>query len=793
MTSWRLPWLDRMNLGILVAVAVLVMLTTLQFASVSRLVESSQETSHSYKVLAGAEQVLAELRAAESRERGYVVSGDAEFLAQFDQAAARIQPDLDRLRALAGDDAQVRRRVAALEPLIEQRVAGLRQVVALRRSGGEQATIDQIHSSRGFELSGRIEAFVADLQADVLKLAEERESALLRGAKQTLAAFGVGLAVAMLLLLMTVRGWRRDLVRRVDAARMAHETERLTMIIAAQSAIAAEFRRERVARLVIEQARQVTGFSGAMVDLVAGEDDPWPQGFGALPADSSGAEPAAATLDDDDRVVPAVLTPGAHLPLDLFRSLGARSLAVAPLVRLGRRLGELRVFSARPVAWTVESLGDLQLLAGFAAAAFSHAAELEAKEAALNELRRSKDAADGASRAKSEFLASMSHELRTPLNSIIGFSEILRDQRFGPLNLRQVRYIENVLTSGRHLLQLVNDVLDLSKVESGRMELHPTPIELRETLHEAVSIVQALAQSKHIEIDLSLPDLRPTLIADQGKLKQMLYNLLSNAVKFTPAGGVVHVEAQAMKEPELAARAPHGVLMITVADNGIGISERDQVRIFETFEQVDSPLARAQPGTGLGLALTRKLVELHGGRIWVDSDGPGKGSAFRFTLPLAAAAAAEEMLRELAAAPVLEDTGGVWRRDRHPAAPPVTVLVVDDEPHARELIRLCLRPAGYTVVEAVDGEQAVTMAQALQPQLITLDVLLPKRDGWQVLADLRADAATRDIPVVMVTITEDRVLAQHFGAQAFLVKPLDRELLVGLAHELTGRAIGSHA
>jgi signal transduction histidine kinase/CheY-like chemotaxis protein len=440
---------------------------------------------------------------------------------------------------------------------------------------------------------------------------------------------------------------------------------------------------------------------------------------------------------------------------------------------------------------------EAQRLAALVAAHdLNHAAVLEAKEAALRALLGAKEAADAASRAKSEFLASMSHELRTPLNSIIGFSEMLRDQRFGPLNPRQVRHVDNVLASGRDLLQLVNDVLDMAKVESGRMQLRPASIDLGATLDEAVAIMRPLADAKHVEIEVSLPQRRPALTADPGRLRQVLYNLLSNAVKFTPPGGQVRVEAQRLEEP--AASTGHGQasVLVSVADTGIGIQERDQLRIFEAFEQAESTLSRINSGTGLGLPLTRKLLELHGGRIWVESGGPGKGSCFRFTLPLAVeapwqpagaagggAASGTPGQASEGVAQRQEGQGDEARRGRE--APPL-VLVADHEPHAREIIGLCLRPAGYEVVEAVDGEQALALARAMRPQAITLDARMSGKEGRQVLAELRALPETRDIPVIVVSFTEDQALAESLGAQAFLVKPLDRELLVAMVGELTG-------
>ena len=623
----------------------------------------------------------------------------------------------------------------------------------------------------------------------------------------------LGAAVLVVALLIpAVRVSRRDMARRVRAERMAEEAQRLAAIMTAQDLIAADSQRERLVELVEEQARRLTGAAGAEVALVGFDRDPAPSGAAAAAGESCGAEtpetsetpetpetreigaPEAAGEPVAGVLVGRGLVAGGNgaLPAALFQRLGARSLASVPLVCLGRRVGDLRVFSPLPVPFSNAAVADLRLLAGFVAAALSLSMELEAKEAALRELRLAMEAADAANRTKSDFLAAMSHELRTPLNSIIGFSEILADQRFGPLNSRQARYVDHVANSGHHLLQLVNGVLDLAKVESGRMDLDVERVDLRETLLEAVAVVQTLAQAKQVAIEVSLPERPRPLSADPSKIKQVLFNLLSNAIKFSPQKGLVTVEAQSLHGPDAAAfGGAHGVLMVSIGDNGIGVAQRDLERIFDAFEQVDSPAAGADRGTGLGLALARKLIELHGGRIWAESDGLGRGSCFRFTLPLSAGALAEPpaaAAAEAVAGSRLEEARAASRRRRDAQvrddAP--QVLVVDADPHAREILRLCLHNAGYDVVEAVDGERAVEAARRRQPRAITLDFLLPGRDGREVLAELRADPATRGIPVIVVTVTEERALALRLGAQAFMNKPVDRELLVALVSEVTG-------
>ncbi len=396
-----------------------------------------------------------------------------------------------------------------------------------------------------------------------------------------------------------------------------------------------------------------------------------------------------------------------------------------------------------------------------------------------------KDAAESANKAKSEFLANMSHELRTPLNAIIGFSELLSDKAFGDLNPKQDKYVTNILTSGRHLLQLINDILDLSKVEAGRMELQTSPFDPAQAVRDILTIVKTLANKKNITVVLQGDADIPFINADQKKFKQILYNLLSNAIKFTPASGTVTVGLVIVADV-VDQDAPTGrMLRVSVSDTGIGLKPEDQKRIFRAFEQVDSSYARQQQGTGLGLALTQSLVELHGGRIWVESAGEGKGSTFLFLIPVGVpvpASAAEGSSRDAhaaAAAAVTPEPPGMK------AGKPL-VLVVEDDRQASELLRHHLTAAGYDVAQAFDGQQAVQLARSLRPTAITLDVVLPQKDGLRVLAELKSAPETREIPTIIVSMTDDRQIGIALGAADYLIKPVDRERLLHALQHATG-------
>jgi PAS domain S-box-containing protein len=371
------------------------------------------------------------------------------------------------------------------------------------------------------------------------------------------------------------------------------------------------------------------------------------------------------------------------------------------------------------------------------------------------------DEAERANRAKSQFLANMSHELRTPLNAILGFSELLSDDttdRFDDATRR--RFLDQIHSSGQHLLQLINDILDLSKVEAGQMELQLEPVELGNLIAEVQATIEPLAQTKSLTLNTeSVSELR--LIADSAKVKQMLLNLVSNAVKFTPRGG--HIE--------IRTRSTESWVEIAVSDSGVGIAEQDLGRLFKEFQQLDAGVGQRQTGTGLGLALTRRFAEMHGGQVSVASE-LGKGSTFTLRLPLEATTAR-------ASAPVAPtQTVAI-----DPSRP--LVLVVDDNPQAAEILARHLDAGGFRVELARTGPEALQMARDLKPVAITLDILLPELDGWEVLNRLKADEATQNIPVVVVSVVDNSALGRALGAYDYFVKPVDGKALLSRLGQYT--------
>jgi signal transduction histidine kinase/CheY-like chemotaxis protein len=444
---------------------------------------------------------------------------------------------------------------------------------------------------------------------------------------------------------------------------------------------------------------------------------------------------------------------------------GIHAVLAVPLLREDKVVGGL-VIRRRTVggfAPTIPAL--LQTFADQAVLAIEHARLFQELAARGEEARRARDEAEEASRTKSSFLANMSHELRTPLNAIIGLTELLCDNaaRFG--TEKALEPLRRVLRAGRHLLNLINDILDLSKIEAGKMDLTLEMVAIQPIVEEVLGTARPLAEQNNNALELDCPEEIGAVHADNMRLRQILLNLLSNACKFTKGGTVrLHVG--------LAEEAGQHWVDFAVSDTGIGMTEDQLGRLFQEFTQADASTTRQFGGTGLGLAISRRLCRLMGGDITVTS-APGEGSTFTVRLPAQAAAPMP-----------LAETGPAEAGAEASQGSRGTVLVIDDDATARELIATHLAGEGFAVETAAGGVDGLKKARALRPAAITLDVLLPDVDGWTVLAAMKGDPALADIPVVIVTIIDEQRRGIALGAAGYLTKPIDRERLIEIVSRL---------
>jgi PAS domain S-box-containing protein len=375
--------------------------------------------------------------------------------------------------------------------------------------------------------------------------------------------------------------------------------------------------------------------------------------------------------------------------------------------------------------------------------------DMTQSELAREAMSQAKEAAEQSNRFKDQFLSTMSHELRTPLNAVLGFSDLLNDECYGALNDRQHRYVNHIQTGGKHLLRLINDILDLSRIEAGRLELAIENVAVNTCMSEARDCLRPLSDKKSQTV-LVKPSANLSVRADATRLKQILMNLLGNAVKFTPDGGKIEVAAHQIGD----------VVRMEVRDTGPGIPLEEQQRIFKAFQRLQQ--SKTTEGTGLGLAITKRLVELQGGNLGIDSQ-PGKGSCFYFTLPFVPTFIPKEVRpREL----------------NSPAGESPRILVVENDSVAAHLIQSHLNSAGYDAILCADPQRALELAAEMQPSAITLDVIMKPVGGWEILTNLKSDPRTSMIPIIIVSIVDQPGTGALLGADEYIVKPIDKRTLL---------------
>jgi GAF domain-containing protein/DNA-binding response OmpR family regulator len=467
----------------------------------------------------------------------------------------------------------------------------------------------------------------------------------------------------------------------------------------------------------------------------------------------------AAAMGRQEPIQVADLRDEAQNPINtIILRAGFRARLTAPLVRGRDIVGMLVVRRRTPGAFPQNTVDLMKTFAAQSVLAIQNAR-------LFHEIEDKRQELEVAGRHKSQFLANMSHELRTPLNAIIGYSEILQEEAADLGQESFVPDLKKVEGAGRHLLGLINDILDLSKVEAGRMDIFLEDVDVVPLLDEVRALIVPMAEKNGNALELRLADDLGTIRTDRTKLKQSLLNILSNGSKFTENGRLTLVAERYETERPM--------VRFAISDTGIGMTEDQLGRLFQAFSQADASTTKKYGGTGLGLAISRQFCQLLGGDITVKSQ-PGEGSTFTITLPARSDAAAQ--IKPADAPHIAAD-----------ANDGSTVLIVDDDPAARELLVASLKGAGYRFVHAASGAEALNLARTIRPDAITLDVMMPKPDGWDVLSALKADPDLCEIPVIIVTMVPDRGIGLSLGAVDVLTKPVDRARLTALIHRLVRR------
>ncbi|MBL0726931.1 response regulator [Piscinibacter sp. HJYY11] len=795
-------------LAMLVAAAVLTALAYFAWDFARQTVDAARYVAHTHEVKAVIRDLESSLYRAEAGQRAYLTTRITAYRNERDMALQSLEKGLAELSRLTTDNPAQAARVGDLRRDVAARLAVYRVSDGLLQSGSAYSAEQRIEI--GAQALANIRPHIDMLVGEEDRLLAERESLQ---AQRTRTTVMIGAAfVALLLVVLPTTFWRmaRDLKARAKAEVLVAEERAFDLVHArALTLYNAENDRQRV-------------LDGTLALL--GENPLFPVGAfycydewaGGLRLDASRATPAdiKRMVRLDEGPIGAAAREGRTLYLDGLQAEGAMSIEtglatvrpagvlMCPVQYQSRLLGVLVLGVARPLAdrdreFVVRMSSQLAV----AINNLNHLAEMNLLTDQLRsrgeDIQRKNAELERANRMKSEFLANMSHELRTPLNAIIGFSEIMKDGLTGPIAGEQLEYVQDIHGSGKHLLSLINDILDLSKVESGQVVLELDQADPQNLAASTASVLRERASTARVRFSVQCPPDIGRLCLDMRKAKQIVYNLVSNALKFTPEGGSVTLAMErvpaervntVVSEPGTRVFPPTGpafdhYLELRVVDSGIGIAPADLEQLFQAFVQIDSSLSRQYAGTGLGLTMVRRLAELHGGGVMVRSV-EGKGSMFVVWLPWRKAAAQADATgqadHDATAAP--HETGnGASGPARLPAGKPL-VLVIEDDPRAANLMRLQLEANGYAVEFAGTAEEGLKRASELRPTAVVLDIILPGMDGWGMLARLKEQPDTSNIPVVIVSITDEAQRGFALGAAQVLVKPVTQsDLLAALA------------
>jgi len=652
------------RLGFGIALVILFIIGTISYRVTEKQALTAAMVARTHEVLENLDGVQAAVHRAESTARGFVLAADARHLESFQEASDALQAAIGNLERLTVDNPAQQQRLQALKEVIQRQTELHLRKIELRRTVGLQAALDFFLTGQDHVLMDDIRSKISGMKSEEKKLLQTRQEEAALESRRSILSLIIGFALSIAILLVVYYQLSLEIRRRRHSeSRLVHLNRLYTVLYHVNQATVLIRNREDLFREVCRIAVEQGSFSLAWVGLV--DED----GSSVKPVASSGGEQgylekmniSLAKAPENSGPTGNALRVGNHFVCDDIAldprmlpwkeealSRGFRSSAAFPIKLHGKVIGVLNVYASEPMHFDPEIVALLDGVASDTSFALANLEQEEKRKQVEAEIRRLNEdlerrvakrteelgdvnrqlaernrEVEHANRMKSQFLARMSHELRTPLNAIVGFSDLLAEESDGPLQEKQRRFVGHIRAGARHLLQLINDVLDVSKIEAGRIELSPVDFGALEATVEVLSMIRPLAQSKGIRVE-SIIEQDLLVHADRVRFKQILYNLLSNAVKFTPEGGRVWIEA---------IRA-HDFARICVGDTGIGIPAEEQAAVFEEFYQAGGTTTAVGEGTGLGLSITKRLVELHGGKIWVESE-PAHGSRFSFTLPCA--------------------------------------------------------------------------------------------------------------------------------------------------------------
>jgi signal transduction histidine kinase/CHASE3 domain sensor protein len=646
--------------GFALALAILVLIGVLSYQSNRSLVENQDAIFRGQEVINGLDELLIEVLEAESAARGFVIAGEKYFLDPY-YVTTQVDATVARLRTLLSDDPKQRQEIESLNRLVAEKLAFHRRMIELRRNSGEQAGLQLFLTGKGYALGNEVRDRVHALRDEQESVLRDRTAAARRGSERSILTLVVGFLLSFGILLFVYLNLDREIARRRQSQRKVLQLNRLYAVLSRTSQSTSHIReRDALFRAVCRIAVEDGLFRMAWVGTVnprtgsvepaafAGFEDGYLGRIHITTADApEGRGPTGRALRERRHFVCSdIATDPQVLPWrDDALARGYRSSAAFPIQFGDSVAGVFTVYAAEPGFFDDEVVAVLSEAASeisFALESMDREARRRRAEedlrslnedlerrveertgelaAVVSELETRNREVERATRMKTEFLARMSHELRTPLNAIVGYSDLLAEEAAGPLPPTYKRFVANIQEGAQHLLHMVNDVLDLSKIEAGRIDLNREEFHPAGALEEVLSVITPLAKMKNIAIENQLPP-GTNIKADRTRFKQILYNLLSNAVKFTPENGRVWI-AECDRENNAC---------FCVGDTGIGIPSGELETIFDEFHQVDAPPGAVKEGTGLGLAITKRLVELHGGTIRVEST-PDRGSCFYFSL-----------------------------------------------------------------------------------------------------------------------------------------------------------------